>query len=432
VISRTTKVQLLVFVLISLLGVSYVGAKYARLDKMVLDDDYRVTANFGDSGGIFTGAEVTYRGVSVGRVSNMRLSEDGVFVDMAIDDDSEAIPDDVLAVVANKSAVGEQYVDLQPRREPSPPYLEDGTEIARDDTRTPISTPTMLVNLDELVQSVDKQSMRTVVDELGTAFRGTGGDLGRIIDTSNSFIDTADDNFGLTRQLLRDGKVVLRTQVQSADHIRSFAKDLRLLSDTLVRSDPAIRSVIDDGSRAARDMRGLIADNADTLSQLISNMVTTGEITVARLHGLEQVLVLYPYVVEGGFSVLGKDPVTGLHDAHFGLVLTEEPPVCYEGYETTEQRPPQDLEEVPFNTAARCVEPQAKSNARGARHHPAPLNRAPVVAEYDLADQSVRPLEADQLDAGQIEGRVPSADAAQLTGEESWKWLLMSPLTDLP
>lgn len=426
-ISRTTKLQLIVFVLITMLGVSFVGAKYARLDKLLVDDDYRVTANFAESGGIFTGAEVTYRGVAVGKVEDMRLSEDGVFVDLAIDDDTEPIPDDVKAVVANKSAVGEQYVDLQPRREPSPPYLEDGTRISRQDTDTPISTPTMLLNLDQLVQSVDKQSLRTVVDELGTAFRGTGDDMGNIVDTSNSFIDTADDHFAMTRRLLRDGRVVLRTQIDSADHIRAFARDLRRLSDTLVQHDPALRSVIDDGSQAARDLRSFVDENADTLSTLISNLVTTGEITVARLHGLEQVLVLYPYVVEGGFSVLGKDPVTGLHDAHFGMVLTEEPPVCNAGYETTQQRAPQNLEEIPLNTAAHCAEPQHQSNARGAQHHPAPLNRAPVVAEYDLANRTVTPA-----DAGTIDDPVPSADAGQLTGEESWKWLLMSPLADQP
>ena len=35
--------------------------------------------------------------------------------------------------------------------------------------------------------------------------------------------------------------------------------------------------------------------------------------------GLRQVLVLYPYVIEGGFSVVSKSPETGLYDAHFGL-----------------------------------------------------------------------------------------------------------------
>ena len=36
-LTNRTKRQLLVFVFISLVGISYVGARYARLDKLVFD-----------------------------------------------------------------------------------------------------------------------------------------------------------------------------------------------------------------------------------------------------------------------------------------------------------------------------------------------------------------------------------------------------------
>ena len=67
-ITSRTKKQLLVFVVITLVGVSFVGARYAKLDRLFYDTTYPVTAHFSQSGGIFTGAEVTYRGVGVGRV----------------------------------------------------------------------------------------------------------------------------------------------------------------------------------------------------------------------------------------------------------------------------------------------------------------------------------------------------------------------------
>ena len=56
------------FVIITLVGVSFVGARYARLDRLFYDSAYTVTAHFAQSGGIFAGAEVTYRGVGIGRV----------------------------------------------------------------------------------------------------------------------------------------------------------------------------------------------------------------------------------------------------------------------------------------------------------------------------------------------------------------------------
>ncbi|HYF74720.1 MAG TPA: MlaD family protein, partial [Nocardioides sp.] len=186
-ITRRTRIQLLVFVAITLLGVSYVGARYARLDRVFLDDQYTVVAHFQDSGGIFAGGEVSYRGVKVGEVGKLELTDEGVDVHLDIDDSWDEIPADSLAVVGNRSAVGEQYVELQPQVD-SGPYLDDDSEIAVADTRTPIATQKLLTDISNTVESVDKEALSTTVDELGQAFGGTGEDLQRIIDTGNSFI----------------------------------------------------------------------------------------------------------------------------------------------------------------------------------------------------------------------------------------------------
>ncbi len=101
-ISSRTKKQLLVFVFITLVGVSYVGARYARLDRLVYDSSYQVNAQFAQSGGIFIGAEVTYRGLRVGQVSDMKLTRDGVDVVLSIDKGRDRIPADTLALVGEQ------------------------------------------------------------------------------------------------------------------------------------------------------------------------------------------------------------------------------------------------------------------------------------------------------------------------------------------
>jgi phospholipid/cholesterol/gamma-HCH transport system substrate-binding protein len=422
-ITRTTKIQLLVFALITLLGCSYVGAHYAQLDRLVVDDTYTVSADFAESGGIFVGAEVSYRGVPVGRVEDMALTKDGVRVDLGIENDVDAIPADVEAVVANRSAVGEQYVDLQPRSDHGP-YLHDTSVIAQSDTRTPIAPTTLLVDLDQLVKSVDERHLRTVVAELGTAFYDSGPDLSRIINTGNSFISTASDNIDVTRRLLANTDVALSTQLASESSIRSFARDLHLFSDTLASSDPALRTVIDDGGQAASSVRQLIAANSVALSELLANVVATDRVVVAHLDGLEQVLVVYPYVVEGGYTVVAKDPLTGLYDAHFGLVLTQDPPVCHQGYGSS-QRGPNDLSEKQMDTSARCKEPQSQSNARGAQN--APGAHSPVVAKYDPATQTLAPTRRNPDAGTSLFGGEGS-----LLGDDAWKWLLLGPLGRSP
>ncbi len=423
-ISKRTKVQLMVFVLITMVGVAYVGARYARLGRLLFDSSYQVVAHFRDSGGIFAGAEVSYRGVTVGRVGSLQLTDKGVDVVLDIDHGTKPIPAKTRAVVADRSAVGEQYVDLEPATD-SGPYLRSGSQIPTRMTRTPISSTKLLVDLDSTVNSVHKQSLRTVVASLGQALHGTGPDLGRIIDSSDSFIEAANQNFGTTTALIRDGNTVLQTQIDKTSAIKSFAKNLALFSDTLAASDSDLRRVIDSGSATANQLRTFLQRNKVDLGDLINNAVTTGQITEAHLAGIRQVLVVYPYVVAGGYTVVAKDPKTGLYDAHFGLVLTQNPPVCHHGYESTPVRPPQDRSERPMNTQVHCTEPQSQSDARGAQWapHAGTPYRPPVVAGYDPRTGKVHYDSSEPGSAVTYTG-----GAAATFGADSWKWLLLQPL----
>ncbi len=423
-ITRRTRVQLIAFVLITLIGVSFVGARYARLDRLFVDTSYTVVAHFADSGGIFAGGEVSYRGVRVGQVEKLKLTDAGVDVYLDIDNGYDQIPADTLAVVGNRSAVGEQYVELQPQVD-GKPFLRDRSEIAMDDTRTPIPTQQLLGDISTTVESVDQDALRTTVGELGEAFGGTGQDLQRIIDSGTSFIDAANANFDTTTALIKDGNTVLKGQVASASAIRTFARELKLFTGTLAGSDKDLRAVIDNGSATANELRTFLDENKVDLAELINELVTTGEVVVRHLDGVEQILVLYPYIVEGGFTVVSRSPDTGLYDAHFGMILTSNPEVCHAGYESTDRRPPQEGENRPMNTNAHCAEPASKSNPRGAQNAPrAPAAyRPPVVASYDpdsgdltWGDRVPRDLSS------------PGSLAPRTLGGDSWKWLFLQPL----
>ncbi len=400
----------MVFLLITVIGVAFVGARYAQIDKLLFDEDYTVNASFAESGGIFSGAEVTYRGQPVGKVGDLKLLSDGV--DVALDiKKGVKIPSDLLAVVANRSAIGEQYVDLQPRREGGP-YLRDHSKIARQDTAIPIDTTELLLNLDQLVNSVDKNSLRTTVRELGTALNGRGTDLQRIIDGSGKLIDDADANILQTIKLINDGDTVLATQVASGDAIKSWAKNLALLSDTLVSSDANIRQVIDQGSAASEQVTALIS-------------------TAVRLDAVEQLMVVYPATAMGGYIVPAKDKGTGHYDAHFGLVLGFDPPACRAGYAGTDHVVPQDTSQKQANTKASCTaNPSTGVNVRGSQNKPGPssradLNRTGYGIGYDPATG----------DAGGFGGMPEiilgsTGGQADLLGSDSWKALILGPVTD--
>ena len=144
-ITRRTKVQLAIFALITLLGVSFVGARYAQLNRLFYSTSYTVVAHFQDSGGMYAGGHgLLPRRAASARSHKLVLTHDGVDAYLDIDNGwDDKIPADTLAVVGNRSAVGEQYVDLQPQTD-NGPYLHDGSQIAMADTRTPLPTQKLL------------------------------------------------------------------------------------------------------------------------------------------------------------------------------------------------------------------------------------------------------------------------------------------------
>ncbi len=421
-ITARTKKQLLVFVILTLLGVTFVGARYARLDRLFYDSAYTVTAHYAQSGGIFTGAEVTYRGVGIGQVSKMKLTDKGVDVLLSIDKGHDKIPQDALALVGNKSAVGEQYVELQPHSNDGP-YLKDGSEIDTPDTQVPVSTTEILTNLDNLVESVPQADLRTVVAESGAAFKDAGPSLGQIVDTSSSFIDTAEANFDTTTALIRDSRVVLQTQVDKGSAIRSFSHDLALFSGTVAANDKYLRSLIDNGSATANQLRTFLEENRVNLGQLLNNLVTTNQIVVHHLKGIRQILVIYPYVVAGGFTVAKKN-AHGKYDAQFGLILTQDPKVCKKGYEATDRRPAQDTADRPMKTNVGCTAGPSV-NPRGAEKAPRGRTGAAYRSPVATYDQSTGKVTwSDQGNGARL---AYDGGAAKLFGDDSWKWMLLQP-----
>ncbi|MGH1563643.1 MCE family protein [Mumia sp. DW29H23] len=417
-ITRRMRVQLILFLVITLVGVAYVGATYARLDRLVGGSGYSVTVQLAESGGIFTGADVTYRGVSVGRVKDMWLTGDGVDVEVRVDDDAPQIPADTQVVVANKSAVGEQYLDFQPESA-SGPFLGADDVVARDRTRVPIDTRTLVTDVSALLSSVDADDLSTVITELGDAFEGSGQDIRTTIDATSGFITKADQKYAVTAALIRESTKVLQTQVDGEDDIRTFAKNLRDLSTAMRTSDRDLRTVLDTGAPTAATLRTVIAENADDIASLLGDAIRLNTVVRGHLDGIRGVLVIAPYGVESAFSIIAKDSRTGQYAARMSLVLQPENAPCEAGYASgSQQRTPFDRTPAEWKRTFACAEgqPRGAGSAKGATKASSTSgDEGVVLGTYDVA--------TGQVD---VTDRTTIPDAPDL-GKESWKWMLLGP-----
>ncbi|PWW64286.1 MCE family protein [Actinokineospora spheciospongiae] len=397
-LTTTVRRQLIAFAVIAVVAVVYALFRFTDLGRAFGSEGYRVRMELVESGGIFTNAEVTYRGVNVGRVGEIRLTPGGMEVDLDIEPSAPDIPADLDALVANRSAVGEQFVDLRPRHDGGE-VLREGSLIPADRTRTPVSTDTVIRDLDGLARSVPTDSLRTVVDELDKAFTGTGPDLQVLLDTASEFTRAAKENLPETIKLIQDGNTVLDTQAANSGNIKSFAADLAEVTAQLKASDPALRTLIANTPAAADSVVNLLRESGQGLGVLTANLLTTSDILRARVDGIELALVVYPVLAVGPKTVAPGDGT-----AHLGLALNLfDPPPCTKGYEGTTRRAGTDAAPIAENTAAYCAEPLGSPiNVRGSQNAPfggSPTTPSPgdIAANQDRSREQLAAMAAANL-----------------------------------
>jgi phospholipid/cholesterol/gamma-HCH transport system substrate-binding protein len=332
-ITRGVKIQLLVFAMLTLLGVTYVGASYVGINP--IHRPFTVAVMLPSSGGIFTNAGVTERGVSVGKVGALHIVKGGVKVDLSLNNGVKIPRSGIHATVADLSAVGEQYLDLEPSTA-SGPYLKPGDVIPASQTTIPVSDAVILSNLERLLGSVNTTNLATVISQLGEGFDNLGPSLQQLIDNSDALTKSAIAAEPQTLTLINDGRTVLDTQRDVAGELKSFAHSFALLTGQLRTSDGSLRGVIDNGILASKQLKTLLSDNAPVLPVLLNNLNTFTGIQEVRLPEIRTLLELYPAITADAFYAL-PPPKNGVSFARFGLV-TDNGPFCSQGYSTAVQR----------------------------------------------------------------------------------------------
>jgi phospholipid/cholesterol/gamma-HCH transport system substrate-binding protein len=364
-LTRTVRIQLLAFVAIALLGVTYVAIRYVGLASWFGNGGYTVRLELPYSGGIFTNAEVTYRGVPVGRVGNMRLTARGIEVDLHVTS-GRKIPSDLTAVVADRSVIGEQYVDLIPHTSAAP-YLAAGSIITEQHTQLPPPIQDLLLSTDQLAHSVPIGSLQTVVTELYAATRNAGPELQRLIVASKAFFTTAYQHLPQTIDLVQSGRTVLAGQNAESAAIKSFSANLALIGAQLRTSNGDITKILDDSAPALNQVTALVGQLHGSLGALLSNLFVTSDVFLARKDSVQQLLVGLPVAITAGGSILTPN---GLN---VGVVPTFFDPLpCTAGYQATKVRPGlQAGPGAPLNTAAGCRASAGSGiDVRGAQNAP--------------------------------------------------------------
>jgi phospholipid/cholesterol/gamma-HCH transport system substrate-binding protein len=396
-LSRRIRIQLGIFAIVSAVAVLILAFGYIHLPNLIFGaGHYTVTMQLPASGGLAEGGIVTYRGVDVGRVQHVDLTDSGAEAVLSLQSGMQ-IPSDLKAEVHSRSAIGEQYVALLPRDGNARP-LHQGDVIAQKDTSIPPNINALLNAANTALVAIPHDNLKTVVDESYNAVGGLGPEMARLVKGGAALAIGARQDLDALTTIIDDAAPTLDAQTATADAVSAWASNLAAVTTQLQHSDSSLAGVLEKAPLAADEARSLIGRLQPTLPILLANLVSLGDVALTYQANIEQLLVLIPQSVamtQGQIvpNIGVNSPYNGAH-ANFDLNLNLPKP-CTTGYlPPTQMRTPVD-EDYPDRPEGDlyCRVPQdSPFNVRGARNFPCetvPGKRAPTVKMCESQEQYV-------------------------------------------
>jgi phospholipid/cholesterol/gamma-HCH transport system substrate-binding protein len=419
-LSRLIKVQLTIFIVVSVTALSVMAFSYLKLPAMLFGaGHYTVALQLPETAGLYGRANVTYLGTQVGLVKDVRLTDTGVAAELSLSSDV-AIPSNLQAQVHSTSPIGEQYVSLAPRDATSPP-LRDGDVIPVSSATVPVDINRMLDATNRGLEAIPGDNLQTVIDESYTAFGGLGPEISRIVNASTALSAEARRNLDPLTTLIDQSPAVLDSQTQTADALHSWAANLASATDQLRGEDNALSALLPAGARAAAEGRALFDRVRPTVPIILANLVSLADVAVTYQANIEQLLVLFPANVAN----LQGIAVANVHNerykaANLQLALNLNlPPPCQTGFLPPQQARTPAMVDAPDRPVGDlyCRVPQdSPFNVRGARNigcETKPGKRAPTVKMCE-SDENYVPLNDGYNWKGDPNATLSGQDVPQL------------------
>lgn len=381
-IDRLAKIQLSIFAVITVITLSVMAIFYLRLPATFGIGTYGVSADFVAGGGLDKNANVTYRGVAVGRVESVGLNPNGVTAHMRLNSGT-AIPSNVTATVRSVSAIGEQYIDLVPPENPSSTKLRNGFRIQRQNTRIGQDVADLLRQAETLLGSLGDTRLRELLHEAFIATNGAGPELARLIESARLLVDEANANYPQVSQLIDQAGPFLQAQIRAGGDIKSLADGLARFTWQLRAADPRLRDTLADAPDAIDEANTAFSGIRPSFPALAASLANLGRVGVIYHKSIEQLLVVFPALFAAIITSAGGVPQDEGAKLDFKIDL-HDPPPCMTGFLPPPLvRSPADesVREIPRDMYCKTAQ-NDPSTVRGARNYPCqefPGKRAPTV-----------------------------------------------------
>jgi len=237
---------------------------YDKLPFIKGTTDY--SAYFAEAGGIKPGSDVRVSGMSVGRVSDVKLEGTKVLVDFTVRDGVE-LGDRTEAAIKTETVLGNKMLEITPRGDGS---LEGTIPLER--TKSPYDLPTALGDLTTTISALDTTQLSSALTTLADTFKDTPPDLRIALEGVARFSDTLNTRDAQLRNLLADANKVTAVLGKRSDQIASLVVNTNALLSEILSQRDSVDALMNNLTAVSAQISGLVADNRSTLKPALDKV----------------------------------------------------------------------------------------------------------------------------------------------------------------
>ena len=236
--------------------------------------NYEFTVPFDEATQLADQSDVRISGVSVGKVTNIKLGDNGLAdATIAVDSQYAPVPANTKAILRQKTLLGETYVELTPGNGAGRMLPEGGT--------LPQAQVANSVQLDEIFRTFNaktRANFQVWMQQQAAAFRGRGADFSAAIGELPTFFETTDrllrvlDTQRLAvQQLVRNGGEFFRALSERRGELSSLIRNSDQVFSTTAQRNADLANTFRilptflDESRATLTRLEAFANDADPL-----------------------------------------------------------------------------------------------------------------------------------------------------------------------
>ncbi len=228
---RFTEFRVGIFVVVSLALVAGLILKFGKYERLATKS-YAITVVFADVGGIVRDASVLYGGITVGKVGDIKLDQEGVLkVDVQLNiDQTVKIRKDAKFVINQSGLLGDRYIDVLPQ-----------------------SATAEFIKPGETIQGTSTMDLTEAIHGVADVLHQAAGTIERV-----------------DKAIRRVDETVLSRQ--SLEHIDASLANIEVVSSNAVGLTLSLRGIVDDNRGKVDNVLTRFSDAADTLNRTSKNV----------------------------------------------------------------------------------------------------------------------------------------------------------------